>query len=281
MKNALTIDVEDWYQTLDFHFPRETWDGYEDRIEDSLKRLTDVLEQNDVKATFFVLSSLARKHRGLIRNLAENGHEIASHGSFHQLVYEQSPDEFREDVRSSRKALEDITGRKIEMFRASSWSISLPTLWALDILEEEGFVCDSSVQPFHTFLSGMKNAPVSPYHPVLNGRRLRLLEFPPTVFSVGKIVIPFAGGFYLRAFPQPVIERLLKRVNRKRSGLLYIHPWEVDAGQPRLKVPPLVRLSHYYHLKRNLDKFDRLVRAFAPVPLGTLVREGNYPSIAL
>lgn len=281
MKNALTIDVEDWYQTLDFHFDRDTWDRYEDRIEYSLPKLTEVLARNHVKCTFFVLASLAQKHKELIRSLVRDGHEIASHGTFHQLVYEQNPASFREDLRISRNILEEITGQKIELFRASSWSISTPTLWALEILEEEGFRCDSSVQPFHTFLSGMKNAPVSPYHPVVNGRKLRLLEFPPTVYKLGGIVIPFAGGFYLRAFPQPVVKNLFSRVNRKRSGLLYIHPWEVDAEQPRLKTAPQVRLSHYYHLKHNLDKFEALVRAFEFMPLGELIQQGDYPCAAL
>jgi Predicted xylanase/chitin deacetylase len=281
MLNALTVDVEDWYHTLDFNFPAETWGNYEDRIEYSLKKLTDLFAEHDLKATFFVLGCVAQKHKALIRGLAQQGHEIGSHGCWHRLVTLQDEAAFRADVRESKALLSDITGKKVELFRASSWSISQSTLWALKILEEEGFVCDSSIQPFKTFLSGMAGAPVGPFHPVVNGERLNLLEIPPTVYRLGKITVPFCGGFYLRAVPLPMIKGFMRGVNKTRSGLVYIHPWEVDEKQPRLKVSPMVKLSHYYRLNQNLDKFEKLIQSFAFAPLGALLKNERYPSVSI
>lgn len=281
MYNALSVDVEDWYHTLDFNFPMETWGNYEDRIEHSLRILTALFDRYQVKATFFVLGAIAKKHPRLIAEIAAQGHEIGSHGSFHKLIYKQNEQEFREDIRSSKQTLEDITGKPVEIFRASTWSISKDTLWALRILQEEGFRYDSSIQPFQTYLSGMKHAPVSPFYPVIQGKKLDILEFPPTVYRLGKFTIPFAGGFYLRAMPLPLIKRFLQAVNKTRNGLIYIHPWEVDDGQPRLKVPPHVQLSHYYHIKENAGKIEQLLQCFSFMPIGELVKDNAYPSVAL
>lgn len=259
----------------------ETWGNYEDRIEYSLRILIDLFDRYQVKATFFVLGDIAKKHPDLIAEIARQGHEIGSHGSFHKLVYKQTEKEFREDVRQSKQTLEDIIGKPVEIFRASTWSISKDTLWALRILQEEGFRYDSSIQPFQTYLSGMKHAPVYPFYPVIQGEKLDILEFPPTVYRLGKFTIPFAGGFYLRAVPLPLIKRFLHAVNKTREGLLYIHPWEVDDGQPRLKVPPHVQLSHYHHVKQNARKIERLLQHSPFMPIGELVKGRNYPSVEL
>lgn len=279
MLNALTIDVEDWYSTLDFNFPVEAWGGFEDRIEYSLKALTDVLGRNRVKATFFVLADIAKRHRALIRSLVDQGHEVGSHGTYHRLVYSQDEREFRSDLLYSKDTLEDITGRKVELFRAASWSISRKTLWALNVLEEEGFACDSSVQPFRTPLSGVSGAPLYPYNPVVNGERLNLVEFPPTVANLGRFVLPFAGGLYLRVFSLSLIKFFFREVNKTRAGMLYIHPWEVDTGQPRLSVRPFVKFSHYHNLDNNLEKFERLVTSFDFLPMGQLVKDRDFPAL--
>ncbi|MFT8889725.1 MAG: DUF3473 domain-containing protein [Ethanoligenens sp.] len=281
MQNALTVDVEDWYHTLDFHFPMEEWGQYEDRVENSLRRLTDLFDRYHVKATFFVLGVIAQKHPRMIAELAEQGHEIGSHGLCHRLVYDQDEAAFREDVRSSKQQLEDIIGQPVESFRASTWSISKDTLWALRVLEEEGFHYDSSIQPFKTYLSGIQGAPVFPFHPAQNGKAFRLLEFPPTTYTCGKLVMPFSGGFYLRAMPLPVIRHCLKAVNKRREGMVYVHPWEVDTEQPRLRVPPLVQLSHYYHIGHNLEKVEKLLQTFSFVPVRELLRDKPYPSVEL
>jgi polysaccharide deacetylase family protein (PEP-CTERM system associated) len=279
LKNALTIDVEDWYQTLDFNFDIKTWNTYEDRIEYSLNLIIDMLDKYNVKGTFFVLGCLAEKHPKLIRRLAEKGHEIGSHGSFHKLVYSQTKEEFREDIMKSKKLLEDITAKEVVLFRASSWSISENTLWALSILEEEGYMCDSSIQPFKTPLSGINGAPRVPYYPIVNGEKLKLLEFPPTVMSINKLAIPFCGGLYLRALPMPFINYAINKVNKSSSALIYAHPWEVDLGQPRLDVPPHIQFTHYYNLNNTLNKLNKLLHKFEFVPLGEVIKGVQYDAL--
>ena len=156
MNNVFTIDVEDWYHTMDFNFPQEDWDKYEDRVEVGLRLIMEVLERHNVKATFFVLGCVAKKHPDLIKEIASLGHEIGSHGTNHRMVTAQSREEFRADVAMSKQILEDITGEKVKLYRSSSWSIVPKTIWALRILEEEGFICDSSIQPFRTRFLALK-----------------------------------------------------------------------------------------------------------------------------
>lgn len=281
MKNALTIDVEDWYQTLDFNFPQHTWGIYEDRVTENLKKIISVLDRFNIKATFFVLGCIAEKHPALIKELVLKGHEIGSHGTDHRLVYKQTPKEFRKDIVNSKNILEHLTGKKVELFRASSWSISKDTLWALEILEEEGFVCDSSMQPFKTPLSGVSGAPKIPFHPSINNRELSLVEFPPTVLPVGKGSIPFSGGLYLRTLPIAFVKHALKKVNEEREGMIYTHPWEYDVSQPKLKVSPVVKFTHYYNLKRNYIKLEELLKTFSFEPLGKIIKNKAYPVINL
>lgn len=279
--NALTIDVEDWYQALDFNFCPSSWHCYEDRIEYGLSRILELLDQSGVKATFFVLGHIAKKYPKMIRKISDLGHEIGSHGMEHRLVYVQGPEEFRKDVAHSKKLLEDIAGKKIVLFRASSWSISYNTLWALKILVEEGYTLDSSMQPFQTPLSGMRGMPETPFYPVINGERLDLLEFPPTVLPLYKGFVPFSGGFYFRALLLPVIKFALNKVNKTREGMIYIHPWEVDTEQPRLVVPPHIRFIHYHNLKSTYMKLESLIREFHFVPLGELIKNQDYKSIVI
>lgn len=279
MLNALTVDVEDWYHTQDLNIRADRWDSLEDRIERSTGAVLDLLSRHGARATFFVLGHVARRHAPLVREIASAGHEIGSHGEMHRLVYGQTRGQFREDLLASRRTLEDIAGREVRMYRAPSWSISPDSLWALEILEEEGFVCDSSLQPFRTPLSGIGGAPVFPYHPVIGGRRLGILEFPPTVLRLGRFRLPFAGGLYLRALPGWAVALGLGLVNRERPGMVYVHPWEFDPGQPRLKVPAVVRLTHYLNLARTEDKLGALLGKFRFVPLGDLVGAGEYPAV--
>lgn len=281
MKNALTIDLEDWYHTMDFNFPVDKWDSFEDRVENSVRIILDTLDEHKTKATFFVLGYVARKHPELIKEISNKGHEIGSHGSFHRLVYTQNENEFRQDVRASKELLEGITGKEIKLFRASSWSISTKTLWALRVLQEEGFICDSSVQPFKTPLSGINGAPKEPFYPVIEGRKLDLLEFPPTVLPVGNLGVPFSGGLYLRTMPLKFIKYALKKINATRPGMIYIHPWELDVSQPRLKVPPHIKFTHYYNLNKTLQKVEDLLKNFEFVPLGEIIRDGIYPSASV
>ncbi|MCZ8512622.1 DUF3473 domain-containing protein [Paenibacillus filicis] len=283
MLNALTVDVEDWYMTSDFDIPHQEWHRFEDRVAGSTRMLLELFEKYEVKGTFFILGCVASRHPELVAEIAGRGHEIASHGYWHRMLTRLSEEEFREDLRLSKRLLEEISGSPVTMFRAPSWSIAKDRFHYLRIMEEEGFHCDSSLQPFRTPLSGVDGAPLEPFMPVVNGRKLELLEFPPTVLQMKGIRMPFSGGFYLRVLPYPFIRQALRSVNRTRPGMIYIHPWEVDPDQPRLPGSPLVRLSHYYRLRSTLGKLERLLQDFEFVPLGKLLEpsKDSYPAVAL
>lgn len=273
--------MEEWYHAHDLGFGRETWDKLEDRVETSTEAVLEIFLQNGVQATFFILGSIAAKYPHLVRKIAGAGHEIGSHGNWHQLLDKQKPEEFRADLLYSKRVLEDITGQGVTMYRAPSWSISPQTLWALEILEQEGFTCDSSIQPFKTPLSGFSGAPVAPFHPIINGRKLNLIEFPPTVLEMGGMRIPFAGGLYLRALPGWLVRTGLERVNRYRPGMVYLHPWETDPGQPRQKKPWYAWLTHYHNLGKTTQKLANLLPRFRFAPLGELLQHSQFPGYPL
>ncbi|RNC62985.1 MAG: Bifunctional xylanase/deacetylase [Candidatus Dichloromethanomonas elyunquensis] len=278
MKNALTIDVEDWYMTQDFHFDYHTWGKYEDRVEYSTQLLLDTLAELNIKATFFVLGCVAEKHPGLIGKMIKQGHELASHGYAHQMVSKMSKDEFRDDIKKSKNLLEDISGIGINTFRAPTWSIAKESLWALEVLEEEGFLYDSSIQPFMTPLSGINNVPLEFFYPRVNGKTLKLLEIPPGIGQIGPFKFPFAGGLYFRVIPYFIVKSLVKMTNIKRPLVSYFHPWEVDPKQPRLDVSPLIKIAHYYHLENNLKKIKQFLKDFDCMPIREVIQaDGDYP----
>lgn len=277
MKNAFTVDVEDWYQTLDFDFDISQWERFEDRVVKNTHTVLNLLERNNTKATFYVLGCIAKKHPELVKEIAAGGHEIGSHGMWHTMVTRQTREEFRADIKEAKQVLEDITGAEIGLYRSSSWSIQERTLWALEILEEEGYVCDSSIQPFRTPLSGMRKVLCEPFHPVVNGKTLKLVEFPPTVGKLGPMTFPFAGGLYLRVIPYFLIKRFLNKVNQLRPGMVYTHPWELDPQQPRLKVPLHIQGTHYYHLEKTEGKLEQLLKDYQFMPLGELIKNKEYP----
>lgn len=279
LKNALTIDLEDWYQTEDLNLDTKYWPNYESRIESSTKNILDILSEKNIKATFFVLGYIAKNHPLLIREISDLGHEIGSHGYWHRMINKMSRQEFRNEIVNSKSMLEDITGKSVEFFRAPTWSIGSGNLWALEILEEEGFICDSSIQPFVTPLSGMRGALVYPFYPVVNGKKLEILEFPSTVLKMGGCSIPFSGGFYMRLLPYSFISYALKNINKKRAGMIYIHPWETDIDQPRICKTPFCRLTHYYNLKTTLHKLKNLLDNFEFTSLGELVNDKTFPVV--
>jgi polysaccharide deacetylase family protein (PEP-CTERM system associated) len=279
--NALTIDVEDWYQTHDFNIDICKWADMESRVENNTGKILDLLEKHSVHATFFILGCVAGKCPKLIKEISARGHEIGTHGGWHRKVYGQTMEEFREDLLLSKHQLEDLIGKKVLYYRAPSWSISNDTMWALNILEEEGFICDSSIQPFKSPLSGISGAPIAPFHPVINGRKLNLLEFPPTVLKVGWFTLPFAGGLYLRMIPFTAIRHAMKNVNSKRQGMVYLHPWEIDTKQPRLNVPMHIKLIHYMNLNTTVHKLEGLLKNFNFAPLGEVIKENSYPSMEI
>lgn len=259
--------------------PPSKWKSYDDRIVAPTMELLELLKAYNVTGTFFVLGCVAERHPGLIEEIARNGHEIGSHGGWHRLIPTLTMEAFREDVRYSKQMIKQATGRDVRLYRAPSWSISPGTYEALAILHEEGFICDSSMQPFRTPLSGASGTPDEPFLPAFGDQVIGLTEYPPTIARVASMPFPFSGGFYLRALPYFAIRRALRSVNRKRPGMIYVHPWELDPAQPRVKTSALIKIIQYYGLNGTKVKLEQLLRDFRFTTLGELLSAGNsaYP----
>lgn len=272
MLNAFSVDVEDYFQVGAFEgtCPRERWGSYEPRVERNTRRLLDLCAKYNVKGTFFVLGWVAERWPGLVRDIQAGGHELGTHGQDHRQVTTLTPSEFREDIRRSKRTIEDASGAEVIGYRAPSYSIVKKTLWALDILHEEGFRYDSSVFPIHHDRYGIPDFPRFP-RPLRGQNGTALHEFPISTVRFAGLNLPFIGGGYLRHFPLSFIRWGMSRLNRgeRRPAILYIHPWEIDPGQPVQPVPYLTRVRHY----RNLHRTEgRLARLFSEYPF-TTVRE--------
>jgi polysaccharide deacetylase family protein (PEP-CTERM system associated) len=254
--NVFTIDVEDWYHCLDVD--EHNWPRYEDRISQSVEAMLELLALADIRATFFVLGHVARKHPQLVRAIAQGGHEIASHGETHRMVYRQSVDEFRRDVRTSLARLEEITGAKVLGYRAPFFSITRQSLWAIDVLGELGLAYDSSIFPVHNPRYGI------PDFCRLPCRVGGLVELPPSTLPLGGVNLPCAGGVYFRFAPYWLLRRAYRLLNRRREPIVfYIHPWEIDPLHPRVPLPRFLSLRHYWGLRGAVGKLRRLAKDFA------------------
>lgn len=262
--NALTVDVEDYFQVaaLAEAVSQDDWDSMEYRVEQNTDRLLELFDQQQVKATFFVLGWVAERSPDLVRRIQAGGHEVASHGYSHQLIYNQKPDVFKDETRRSKRILEDILGEPIHGYRAASYSITAQSKWALDILCDEGFTWDSSIFPVHHDRYGMPGTPEKPY--VLeapSGGSLK--EFPLSTCPIGNYRLPIAGGGYFRLYPYFLSRWGLGKINRAGEPFIfYLHPWEVDPGQPRLKVSALSRFRHYNNLSVCFDRLQQLLKDF-------------------
>ena len=269
MLNTLTIDVEDYYMVSAFanRIKFEDWHKFESRVEKNTYILLDLLDLYGVRATFFILGWVAEQHPGLVKEIDRRGHELASHGYNHRLVYELTPQEFREDTRKSKGIIEDIAGKPVIGYRATSFSITERSIWALDILIEEGLLYDSSIFPIRHDRYGMPNAERFP-HPIrLNGRTL--IEFPPSTYSIFGCHIPIAGGGYLRLFPGWFTNWAIRRLNENEGqpAVIYIHPWEIDTDQPRLNAKFLSRIRHYANINSTEAKLKTLIERFRFRPI--------------
>ena len=274
--NALTIDVEDYYQVSAFEsrVRFDQWLSYESRVIGNTWRILELLHFHKVKATFFVLGWIAEHYPQVVLAIQQEGHEIASHGYRHRLLYHMTRDEFREDTRRAKDALEDLCGIPVAGYRAASYSINHQTLWCLDILEELGFRYDSSIFPIRHDRYGIPTAArFAYYHPLPEGRKL--LEFPlSTVRLFGKN-IPVAGGGYFRLFPYHFIRWGIRRINllEGKPAIVYLHPWEIDPNQPRVDGSLPSRFRHYINLEKTESRFRRLLRDFRFGPLRELAGE--------
>ena len=263
--HALTVDVEDWYQVSAFDdvFTRASWAGLEDRVARSTTALLELFARHDVQATFFTLGCVAERHPGLVRAIVDAGHEIASHGHAHHRVTALTPEAFRADLRRASAAIEAACGVRVVGFRAPSFSIDANSLWAYDVLREEGYRFSSSVFPVRHDHYGL---PAFPRHPVrLSDESGRALwEVPMTTWRVLGRNLPVAGGGWLRALPPFVTRRALRAAERDGvPGVVYVHPWEVDPDQPRVPGGSRrKRFRHYLNLHRTETRLADLLRRF-------------------
>jgi len=271
-RNGLSIDVEDYYQVSAFEksIAFSDWTKHESRVFGNTVRILEVLQHQRVKATFFILGWIAEFIPKVVREIAEAGHEIACHSYNHRLVYELTPSQFREDIRTSKKVLEDISGTPVIGYRAPSYSITQESLWALEILIEEGFLYDSSIFPIHHDRYGLPNYPRHPYWIDRNAGSIR--EFPPSTLRLGKINLPIAGGGYFRVLPYSMIRWGIQRLNHREGqpAVIYLHPWELDYNQPRLNGGYLSNLRHYLNLGRTEHILRRLMSEFTFCPIREL-----------
>jgi len=265
MKNAFTVDVEDYFQVEGFAgvIDRSSWDGFGTRVQANTNALLELLASHGTSATFFVLGWVARKHPEIVREIAASGHEIASHGMSHRLIYTQTPAEFRQETRDSKALLEDLCQKPVIGYRAATYSITRKSLWALDILCEEGFRYDSSIFPMRHDRYGIHDAEPKPHILTTPGGN-RLVEFPISVLRYGKAKIPVAGGGYFRLFPYWLTRWGLRQLNlQNQEFVFYVHPWEIDSAQPRIKDAGLLsRFRHYLNLDRCARRLGQLLSDF-------------------
>ena len=260
--NVFSVDVEDYFHVSAFadRISPEDWDQYECRVEANTHRILDLAAKHNVRGTFFVLGWVADRYPELVIDIRDAGHEIGCHSYWHQLIYELGPDKFREDLVRGRDLLQEITGEPVTLYRAPSFSVTNKSIWALEIMIEEGFTVDSSVYPVRHDRYGIPDADVVPH--TIDTNSGSIIEFPGTVCSLGGMNVPVGGGGYFRLFPWWLMRRFLTKVNRERQFNFYIHPWEVDPDQPRMQGSLKSRFRHYQNLRTTTTKLEQLMSSF-------------------
>lgn len=266
MANVFSVDVEDYFQVEAFSsiVRHEEWERFPSRVEANTERILELMARKNVRGTFFVLGWVARRYPSLVRTIAAQGHEIASHGMSHRLIYLQTPEVFLRETLESKALLEDQCQRAVVGYRAATYSITRKSLWALDVLCDAGFLYDSSIFPVWHDKYGIPDAPRLP-HRLQTPLGKAIVEFPITVLERGKLRVPIAGGGYFRLFPYAFTRWALGTVNRGgQDFVFYIHPWEIDPEQPRMKGAPLLsRFRHYLNLRHCEKRLDRLLGDFS------------------
>ena len=292
MRNALTIDLEDWYhpELVRHRVPGARSEGsgtalatlegqYQTQIERSTQMLLGVLRERKTRATFFVIGEIAERQPGIIEAILAEGHELGCHGFSHRPLWEMSPDEFRLELQQFARIIRDIApGVTVTGFRAPTFSLDNRTSWALHVLAEFGYDYDSSVFPLQTPLYGVNGCPLTPYRPSPDNVAVAkaggpLLEFPMSVWAWGRLRLPVCGGFYLRALPLRLVRSCLQQINRQRPFVIYIHPWETYPGTPRLPLPWGSRFATYYNIGKMLQRFVTILETFAFAPMRAVLEE--------
>jgi polysaccharide deacetylase family protein (PEP-CTERM system associated) len=260
---TFTVDVEDYFQVSAFSsvISPGDWGQYDCRVEQNTRRVLDIAAECGTRGTFFVLGWVAKHYPGLVSEIQDAGHEIGCHSQWHQLVYELGPDRFRSDLQESRDTLEQIIGKPVTLYRSPSFSITEKSLWALDILIEEGFDTDSSIYPVHHDRYGIPDAPTMPH--IIKTAAGAIREFPGMVYQFGRTKLPVGGGGYLRLLPWMLTKSLLTGIRKQGRPLnVYIHPWEFDPEQPRIAASLKSRFRHYQNLKSTAPKIRRMLQSF-------------------
>lgn len=279
MLNACTIDVEDYFQVSAFEpvVERSQWDRFPARVEANTRVILDILAARNTKATFFVLGWIAEHYPSLVRELRAAGHEVGCHSYEHRLVYSMTPKQFRADLQRAKSTIEQVIGQAVRLFRAPSFSITARSIWAIDILIEEGIGFDSSIFPVRHDRYGISDAPIHPYR--LRTPSGELFEFPPSVHRFLGLNLPIGGGGYFRLYPFAVTRHCLHQVNRAGRGMnLYVHPWEFDPGQPRIAgASALARFRHFVRLSSTQAKFERILSS---ARFGTMSEALREPAAA-
>jgi len=272
--DAMTVDVEDYFHVEAFRrvVDKSTWETRELRVEASTRKVLDLFDRYDVKATFFTLGWVAEKCPALVRDIVDRGHELGCHSYWHRMIYTLSPEEFREDTDRATKILEDTSGQAVKLYRAPCYSITPKSVWAFEILGELGYEIDSSVFPIRHDLYGFAGFPRFPVKVTLRGG-CELVECPMTTLRRFGANLPGPGGGYLRIFPSIYSRSTLSRTHRveKQPGCVYFHPWEVDPDQPRLSGPLKSRLRHYTGLASMERKLEALLERFRFAPMGEVL----------
>ena len=263
--NALTVDVEDYYHVtaLARNVHRDTWASRESRVVGNTQKLLAIFEEFGARATFFVLGWVAERYPQLVKDIATRGHEVACHGFSHRLVYEQSPQDFREETIRAKNLLEEFTGSAVLGYRAASYSIVRESLWALDILVELGFVYDSSIFPVRHDRYGIPDAERLPHRMFTPGGQ-SIVEWPLATATIFGCRLPVAGGGYFRLMPYWLSRWGLASINRReqRPFVFYLHPWEIDPAQPRVSAKWPSRFRHYTNLGKCEERLRRLLGEF-------------------
>ena len=268
--NALTVDVEDYFMVSAFSdvAPYESWGTYDSRVERNTKSILDILDAHSVKATFFIVGWVADKSPGLVKEIEERGHEIGCHGYTHRMLSDLTEGEFRDDTRRAKNILEDLVGHPILGYRAPSFSLTRRTTWAWDVLLEEGFRYDSSVFPIHHDRYGYPE--FERFSKIVRGNgKGDLMEIPATTLRLFGVNLPCSGGGYFRLYPLRVTEWMFERLNRLEGQpvVFYIHPWELDPGQPRMPGKLLSIFRHYVNIAGTGRKFDLLLSKYRFGPI--------------
>ena len=278
--NALSVDVEEHFQVAAFadSVSRDDWPRHESRVRRNTTALLDLFDEAGVRATFFVLGWVAERDPRLVREIADRGHEVGSHGYSHRLVYDQSPEEFRHETECSRRVLQDASGQPVRGYRAASFSIVRTSMWALDVLVETGFAYDSSVFPVLHDRYGVPGAQRR-IHSCRTPLGAELLEFPPSTIRIAGVTLPVAGGGYLRLLPLAVSSWAIGRLNRtdRMPAMVYLHPWEIDPDQPRIRGTLANRLRHYSGIQKMRAKLRGLLGRFRFGPVGAAIEDAGIP----